>query len=598
MTDAVMVQERANLEMLDVDKVTPVDPFPDEQGRPCWRCYDKAVKRHGKTYPAGVYWHAIMPPKGDAPPVLTDTWHCSPLHIEAMTTNQEDAEHGRLLHYLSATGHWKRWAMPMHMLAGDGTEVLGVLLNEGLTLERRSKGGILDYINSQRPKKRMRAATTTGWHGDAFVLPDDVIGADDIWYQATERTAPYSVAGTFEGWKDTVARYATGNPLLALGLSAAFAGVLLERLNIDGAGLHLFGDSSRGKTSILNASISVWGGPAFRRTWRTTSNGLEGAARMHTGTLLALDEVGEVRPRDLYEAAYALCNGHGKTRANVRGEARHVARWRVFVISTGEVTISSRMAAGGFEAKAGQELRLLDVQSTMRTHGAWDELHGHASGGELSDAIRDGAAQHYGHAGPAFVQALIQMGVKGTDLPDRLRVLTQRFAPAGGQETRAARVFALCGLAGELARQAGIVPWETGVAADAALLCFELWRDHRGTHGRSAEEAAILRAVSDFIDKHGDSRFSGADNHDPLIVRDRAGYWKDGNDGRLYLFTGSGLREATKGCGDLRRVLDALDVAGAILEKDAGKRAKKVRIAGKGPMSLYHIDPARLEGER
>src|SRR5690606_19744583 len=95
---------------------------------------------------------------------------------------------------------------------------------------------------------------------------------------------------------------------------------------------------------MSRASISVWGGPAFRRTWRVTSNGLEGAARMHTGTMLALDEVGECSPKDLYESAYALCNGHGKTRSNIRGEARQVARWRVFVLSTGEVTITSRMA--------------------------------------------------------------------------------------------------------------------------------------------------------------------------------------------------------------------------------------------------------------
>lgn len=37
------------------------------------------------------------------------------------------------------------------------------------------------------------------------------------------------------------------------------------------------------------------------------------------------------------------------------------------------------MAAGGYEAKAGQALRLLDIPITG-AYGAWDELHGLASG--------------------------------------------------------------------------------------------------------------------------------------------------------------------------------------------------------------------------
>lgn len=124
-------------------------------------------------------------------------------------------------------------------------------------------------------------------------------------------------------------------------MSAAFAGPLLGLLNIDG-GAHLYGDSSCGKTTALVASVSIWGGTAFKRTWRATANGLEGAGSLHSDTLLALNELGEIEPRALYEAAYALMNGVGKTRANRRGEVRHAARWRVLLLSTGELTIAAR----------------------------------------------------------------------------------------------------------------------------------------------------------------------------------------------------------------------------------------------------------------
>src|SRR5690606_24243488 len=115
--------------------------------------------------------------------------------------------------------------------------------------------------------------------------------------------------------------------------------------------------------------------------------------------------------------------------------------------------------AGGYKAKAGQGLRLLDVP-VAEPYGAWNELHGYASGACLSDAIRDGAAQHYGHAGRAFVSALIHVMPDDSDLSAKLQVVVGRFGAAGGQETRAARIFGLCALAGELATQAGIVPWE------------------------------------------------------------------------------------------------------------------------------------------
>ena len=90
---------------------------------------------------------------------------------------------------------------------------------------------------------------------------------------------------------------------------------------------------------------------------------LSDVAAMLTGSLgmLPSASLGEVDPKSLHEAASARINGTGKTRANRHGEARQASRWRVFLLSTGELTIAARMSAGGIEAKAGQELRILDV---------------------------------------------------------------------------------------------------------------------------------------------------------------------------------------------------------------------------------------------
>jgi putative DNA primase/helicase len=566
--------------------------FPTLEERPCYRVYEDWQEVDGRKMKPGVYLHTTKAERTDAPPSLIDKWISTPLRVLATTSNGEDAEYGRLLEIRSPAGKWKPWAMPMAMLAGDGSDALGVLMSEGLIPYFNDKKAVLRYIAEQVPNARMRAASVTGWSGDAFVLPNTVIGADDIWFQASGRTAPYVSGGTFDQWRGLVA-LAPGNPLLMLAFSAAFAGPLLGPLNIGGAGANLYGDSSTGKTTAMDAAVSVWGSPAFKRTWRATANGLEGTGSLHSDTLLALDELGEIDPKSLYEAAYALINGTGKTRANRHGEARQASRWRVFLLSTGELTIAARMSAGGIEAKAGQELRILDVPVSGK-HGLFDNLHGRASGAAMSDEVRNLAARNYGHAGPRFVAELVIALRNGLNLANELQPLLERFG-VEGQERRAARTFAICGLAGELAVRWNIVPWKAGSATKAAMHAFELWRRRRGANEHGVEHAAILRSLADFIDRHADSRFSNIEGSSDLI-RERAGYWRQDSDRRLYLFTSGGLREATRGY-DLMRVLAALDKAKALAATDLDKRSKKTRDPTGRAVSLYHIDPDALTGD-
>ena len=316
---------------------------------------------------------------------------------------------------------------------------------------------------------------------------------------------------------------------------------------------------------------------------------------MHTDTLLALDEIGECAPRDLYEAAYALANGTGKSRANKHGEARTAAQWRVFVLSTGETTIAARISAGGIESKAGQGLRILDLPVSGK-YGLFDSLCGMDSGARLSDSLRDAATKNYGHAGRRFAASIAEAREKGVDLSTRLvEVLTQFEAP-DGQERRAARVLAVAALAGELATEFGITGWVAGDSTRAAVQAFRQWQSQRGAAGHSAEHIGILQAVSDFIDRCGDARFSdiSALGVTQLPIRDRAGYWKAEAGRRLYLFTAAGMKEAIKGY-DLNRALASLDAAGAIARKANGKNSVPLATPDGRRTRLYVIDPAKLE---
>jgi putative DNA primase/helicase len=417
----------------------------------------------------------------------------------------------------------------MELLAGDGMEILKYLYNEGLEIPYSSRKKIPDYISSAKTEKFLGCATRTGWHSSqTFVLPDSVIGDDGVWFQSDKKIAAYGKAGRMENWQELVAAQACGNPFLMFCLSFAFCGPLLGRLGFDGVGVHLYGDTTVGKTTVLTAGGSVWGGRGYARSWRSTANGMEGIGVQHSDTLLVLDEIAEINPMEMDEVAYFLINGHGKNRADRHGQAKAAARWRVPVLSSGEQSIRTKLAAGGIPSKAGQRLRILDIPVSGK-YGLFDELHEFKDGAAFADALRCAAHQHFGYAGPAFVEAIIKRGV--SDLAEGYEDFLKQFGDLDRQQQRGARVFALAALAGELAANARVTPWDKTEAFEAVFYVFKRWQEARDASSLGSEHCEILRAIKDFIERHGESRFSDLNpKTEGPIIRDRAGYWEQNRD--------------------------------------------------------------------
>jgi putative DNA primase/helicase len=576
----------------------PQSPFPSMDGRPRYVVLDDWTKAVDGNHRPGVWYCGMTAGKKNEPPEPFDAWISSPMHIDAVTFDGQSNNFGRLLRFKPTVGKWREWAMPMELLAGDGAQLRGELLAMGVELDPyKARQQLPHYLQSEHPKRRIHCALQVGWCGDSFVLPDAVIGPKSagVIFQSGERGhEEHTQAGTLAGWRDGIAAKAVGNPLLMLAVSASFAGPLLQRCNSEGGGFHVVGDSSTGKTTLIEAACATWGGPGFKRSWRATANGMEGAAAMFNDCLLALDEISECDPKEVGAIVYALGNGRGKQRASRSGNARGVTRWRCFVISSGERTIATTMADGGHRAKAGQSMRLLDLLAAQ-TYGAWDALHGATSPAAFSDAIKRAATQHHGQAGRAFLEKLTFDTADYCAELDKIKALPM-FTTDGteGQDKRAAARFALIGLAGELATQYGVTGWPVGDAVKAAAHAFKLWQSGRGKG--NDERRQIAEKVRGFIERHGDARFSNADHTgDTPAVRDRAGWWRSKDDGREYLFTADGMREALKGF-DFKRALDVLQELGALPAPGAdGKRARFYRVGGVGA-KLYPITPESMEG--
>ncbi|WP_242441293.1 DUF927 domain-containing protein [Stenotrophomonas maltophilia] len=160
----------------------------------------------------------------------------------------------------------------------------------------------------------------------------------------------YAAVGSLDDWRRDVARRCQDNSRLVLAVSAMFAGPLLHFTGATGGGFHLVGGSSSGKSTALRVAASVVGPPEYAREWRSTANGLEGVAVLHNDATLILDELAQIDPKQAGDAAYLLANGKGKSRANRAGEARAAARWRVLILSAGEVGLAQHMAEVGKQA--------------------------------------------------------------------------------------------------------------------------------------------------------------------------------------------------------------------------------------------------------
>lgn len=563
--------------------------------RPCFRVYDQAVvlKEGGRKLRAGVYWHERLSDKEDASAKSkSDIFICGPLHLEAQTADTAGNSYGRLLRFETTRGIWRQYSLPMHLLRSDGAEVRGELLDMGLAINPDQRQRLNQYLQGQVPARLATCATTVGWAGKSFVLPHEVIGdaSAQVVFQADGRVGDEcAVQGSLDEWRRDVARLAVGNSLMLISLCAAFAGPLLRDCHAENGGIHIIGNSSSGKSTLLKVAASAWGGSGYRRSWRATSNGLEGAAALHNDALLALDEISEADPREVGSIIYMLGNGVSKTRASRTGGSRPVTRWRVIVMSTGEFSLGATMEEAGARQKAGHAVRLLDLPAN-RQHGVFDELHEFTSGALLSNHLQSSAEAHFGHAARRFIAEMITDPTDHAAALAKLRESAHFDLPGmDQQEVRAAARFALLAYAGELASHYGITGWDPGVALQAAKKELAKWRQMRG--GGRKEHMQILEALTDFIDRHGDGRFANVDSE--IVIRDRAGWFVDGDDGRIYLFNSTALREALRGF-DLTPALNLLEELGVLpAAKADGKRVSTRRIRGE-VVKVYQVNAGRL----
>ncbi|CZH54810.1 inner membrane protein [Legionella pneumophila] len=345
---------------------------------------------------------------------LPPRWICAPLYVVAKTRDAQSGEWGRLLEWQDDDGVTHQWAMPLALLQGDASDVRRELARLGLSISpnRAARDLLASYLQVYPVDARARCVDKLGWHGDVFVTASQCIGnaTEKIVFQNTNAIEPAaSVKGSFEEWRDSIGRLASGNSRLVFAISVALAPVLAKVVGEDSGGFHFRGASSSGKSTALSLAASVWGNPqSYCRLWRSTTNGLEGLAALHNDGLLILDELSQMDPREAGEAAYLLANGQGKTRASRTGTVRQSSRWSLFFLSAGEESLTALMAKSGQRINAGQEIRLADIEADAGCQmGIFETIHDQLSPASMALSLKKYSSRYHGAIGLAWLNQVV-----------------------------------------------------------------------------------------------------------------------------------------------------------------------------------------------
>jgi uncharacterized protein (DUF927 family) len=355
----------------------------------------------------------------------------------------------------------------------------------------------------------------------------------------------------------------------------------------------------------LVVASSVWGGggqKGYFVQWRATDNGLEAVAARHSDTLLCLDELSQVDAKAAKAAAYMLANGSGKSRAGRSGEARPVAEFRIMFLSTGEISLSDKIAEDGRggRAAAGQQVRVVDIPADAGAGmGMFENLHEFADAEKLASHLKRTASTVYGAPARQFLELFCADQEKCTEAAKACRTEFMREnSPLGadGQVLRVAARFGLAAAAGELARSFGILPWEAGEATRGCAQCFRAWLDGRQGIGPAEIEEAVRNVIA-FLEAHGSSRFEPFENAEthPQRTFNRVGWRKqipENSWDKIEAYwecyaTSEGLREMV-GAADFAAARRALVERGVLIGSRDGS-ATTIRVPGYGSKKLYKL---------
>ena len=187
--------------------------------------------------------------------------------------------------------------------------------------------------------------------------------------------------------------------IVSISLSSVLLGYIGEELSLDTQIVHLYGNSTTGKSTALKLAISLFGYPDVKKnglfsTYNATENALIKQLEGIKGVPFAFDEISMSKTNNFSEMIYKISNGVDKGRLNKNSEQIKKDPWLTTIMSNGEKSL-----VGSANKAAGIHVRVLEFESIIWTKSS-----------EHSEKINSVILDNYGHLGFEFAQYLMDLG--------------------------------------------------------------------------------------------------------------------------------------------------------------------------------------------
>lgn len=224
------------------------------------------------------------------------------------------------------------------------------------------------------------------------------INEDSSYVGALDLKPKGNLGNYLDDLREHVVPYKNISLAFALGVSSSIVAKLnMHYKDINTLLVHLFAESTKGKSTAAMLAISVWGNPnlsggGLYNTWNSTENALSTSLAGNYGIAYALDELSMSKIEDTTSLIYNLVGGKDKARLTKDIELRAAATWTTSIISTGEVSLLSKA-----RNNTGLDIRVLELGGIV-----WTEDANH------SDQVKALVNRNYGVFGADFVKRLIE----------------------------------------------------------------------------------------------------------------------------------------------------------------------------------------------
>lgn len=210
----------------------------------------------------------------------------------------------------------------------------------------------------------------------------------------TEKYLLYKTNGNFNIWCNAqIEIFNYTIPKICIAMS--YASITFEMFGLNPFGVHLWGDTGKGKSVAILAAASVYGYPSIYDgkgivyTGNTTVNGLESRAAFLKNYCLFLDETSNLTPDQINNMIYLVMQGQGKGRMSQGAKTQASHTWNLGMLSNAETPVTNDYAKGGIFN------RIIQINPSQSIFGDCDMV-------SISNTFKE----NYGFGLPLFIDIL------------------------------------------------------------------------------------------------------------------------------------------------------------------------------------------------